>query len=68
MTQHQKILDFMDAHEWITPMECFSQLHITKLATRIGEIIRAGIPIESEWQSRVEEDGTVVRWKRYRRA
>ncbi len=47
-TQHQKIYNYMKQHGSITPMECFDKLQITKLATRIGEMRRNGIPIGSE--------------------
>ncbi len=46
MTQKEKILAYLDKEETISPMEAFSHLHITKLSTRIGEIVREdGVPI-----------------------
>lgn len=42
MTQHELILDYVNEFGSITPMEAFSELGITKLATRIGEIERGG--------------------------
>ena len=45
--QHERILQYMDVHGSITPMEAFSELGITKLSTRIGEMIASGISISS---------------------
>ena len=38
--QHERILDWMDHNGSISPMEAFEFLNITKLATRVGELIR----------------------------
>ncbi len=48
MTQHEKIYSFLSKNEYITPMDAFRYLGITKLSTRIGEMRRKGIRIESE--------------------
>lgn len=42
MTQHDKILRYLETHERITPMIAFAELGITKLATRISEMQRLG--------------------------
>jgi len=63
--QCKRILEYMREHGSITPMECFLKLRITKLATRIGEMIRSGIPIHSEWVTDMDDDGNAVRYKRY---
>ena len=42
MTQHQRILQYIDDFGSITPMEAFQDLGITKLATRVSELIRDG--------------------------
>ena len=42
MTQHERIIAYVKAHGSITPFEAFRELGITKLATRVGEIERAG--------------------------
>lgn len=47
-TQHQKIYDYMKSVGSISPMDAFRKLGITKLSTRIGEMRRKGIPIESK--------------------
>lgn len=45
MTQKEKVIAYLEKEETISPMEAFSHLNITKLATRIGEIARDGVPI-----------------------
>ena len=46
MTQKEKILAYLEKEGTISPMEAFSHLYITKLSTRIGEIVREdGVPI-----------------------
>lgn len=68
MNQHKAILDYLEAHGSITPMEAFSNLGITKLSTRISEMIRRGhkfrkIPTEGK-----NRDGEPVRYMRYEKA
>lgn len=47
MTQSERVLDYLKKYESISPMEAFSALGITKLATVISNMIRhQGIAIE----------------------
>ena len=48
MTQHERIIEYMRLFGSITPMQAFIDLGITKLSTRIGELIRDGYDIEKE--------------------
>ena len=67
--QHRRIWRYIDVHEeGITPMEAFSELFITKLSTRVGEMIRLGYPIEKVPESRVNSLGETVHYMRYRKA
>lgn len=67
--QHTRIWKYIDSHEaGITPMDAFIDLNITKLATRISEMIRLGYPIEKTPESRVNAAGETVRYMRYRKA
>ena len=68
--QHKKIMKYLDNHpEGITPYEAFANLRITKLSTRIGEIVRDGMyPIERRMESKVREDGTTEHYMRYWKA
>lgn len=67
--QHVKIWRYIDSHiDGITPMDAFVHLNITKLATRVSEMIRMGYPIEKIPESRVNAAGETVRYTRYRKA
>lgn len=48
-TQHEKILNYLRKHREITPMSAFLKLHITKLATRVGEINKPKPRIYGRW-------------------
>ena len=68
MNQHKAILDYLEAHGSITPMEAFSDLGITKLSTRISEMIRRGykfrkVPVEGKIRY-----GEPVRFMKYEMA
>lgn len=68
MNQHKAILDYLEAHGSITPMEAFSNLGITKLSTRISEMIRRGykfrkVPVEGK-----NRYGEPVRFMKYEKA
>ena len=62
MTQHDQIINYMKEHGSITPYEAFLSLGITKLATRVSEMRRAGKDIRDVWE---EEPELGKRWKRY---
>ena len=67
--QHKRIWRYIDTHDaGITPMDAFIDLQITKLATRVSEMIRLGYPIEKIPESRVNALGETVRYTRYRKA
>ena len=70
VNQRQKIKDYLDHHpEGITPYEAFVHLRITKLSTRIGEIIREGqYPIKKLMEYKIKEDGSVEHYMRYWKA
>ena len=67
MTQHERILKYIDDFGSITPMDAFMDLGITKLATRIGEITRRGHKIEKVDESGVNRYGDKTHYKRYRK-
>lgn len=46
--QQERIIDYMTRFGSITPMEAFADLGITKLATRISELIAAGYIINKQ--------------------
>lgn len=67
MTQHQQISKYLDEFGSISPMEAFMDLGITKLATRISEMIREGQKIQKEDETRLNRFGVKVTYKRYRK-
>jgi len=67
MTQHQRILQYIDDFGSITPMEAFQDLGITKLATRVSELIRDGVLIEKQQVSGKNRYGDTTHYMRYRR-
>lgn len=48
-TQRKKILEHLSQGFIMTPLDGLRVAGTMKLATRIGELIRAGYPIEKEW-------------------
>lgn len=63
--QKQRILDYMREKGTITPMTAFGELGITKLATRIGELIDDGYDIKKVWEHDVNRYGDRVHYMRY---
>ena len=68
MTQHGLILAHMDTYGSISPFEAFTEYGITKLATRVSELIRQGERITKEPAEARNRFGQTVRFMRYRRA
>lgn len=48
LSQQDLILMYLEENGSITPMQAFSDLGITKLATRVSEMRREGIQIDGE--------------------
>ena len=65
MTQREQILDYIKEFGSITPMEAFSDLGITKLATRISEMRRDGMKFNIETVKRKNRYGKPVHYARY---
>ena len=68
MTQGQRILEYIDTHGSITPMEAYEELGITKLATRISELRRDGEQIQKRYVSGTNRFGEKIQYMEYRRA
>lgn len=65
MTQHQRVIQYIEQFGSITPMQAFADLGITKLATRISEMRKSGMEFKIEMvqgKNRFEEP---VRYARY---
>lgn len=65
MTQGQRIIQYLEEKESITPMEAFSDLGITKLSTRIGELKQSGYVIGDAFIDCKNRFGEDVRCKKY---
>lgn len=67
MTQGERIIAYMDEHGTITPFEAFTELGITKLATRISELRRGGEKIEKRYVTGTNRFGEKIQYMEYRR-
>ena len=63
--QHKRIWNHMLKYGSISMIEGYEKLKITKVNTRVGEMIKLGYPIRKQRESYVGEDGKVVRYMRY---
>lgn len=68
MTQHKAIMEYIEMHGSITPMQAFSDLGITKLATRVSELIQSGHRIKKVPMLAKNRYGETVRFMRYEKA
>ena len=68
MTQAQRIRQYLDDHGSISPMEAFLNLGITKLATRISEMIRDGEKVQKVMEKGLDRYGNTVSYMRYKKA
>lgn len=65
MTQRQRILNYINENGSITPLDAFTELGITKLATRISSMIRDGYPIQKKREKSVNRYGETCYYMRY---
>ena len=65
MTQADRIYTYMQDFGSISPMEAFSDLGITKLATRISEMRRDGIEINGKLEHSRNRYGERTHYMRY---
>jgi hypothetical protein len=65
MTQREAILQYIEDFGSITPMQAFSDLGITKLATRISEMRKGGMEFKIEMISTENRYGKPVHYARY---
>lgn len=66
MTQAEKILDYMERHGSITPLEAMNNLGIMRLGARIFDLKESGIGIITETVTGKNRDGEPTRYARYR--
>lgn len=65
MTQGERIIDYMEKFGSITPMEAFTDLGITKLATRISEMTASGMEFNKKMETSTNRYGQKVHYMRY---
>ena len=65
MTQKEAILQYIADFGSITPMQAFSDLGITKLATRISEMRKNGMTFKIETVSVKNRYGKTVSYAKY---
>lgn len=65
MTQGERILNYLDEFESITPLDAFRDLGITKLATRISELKQEGYQFEQKYEKSKNRFGEPVHYMRY---
>lgn len=65
MTQREAILQYIKEFGSITPMQAFSDLGITKLATRISEMRKDGMQFKIETISTKNRYGKAVSYAKY---
>ena len=63
--QHYLIIKYLKQYRYITPMDAFNGLGITKLATRISELRRKGYTFADDWVEDTNRFGEKVRYKKY---
>lgn len=65
MTQKELVLQYIEDFGSITPMEAFSDLGITKLATRISEMKKDGMQFKIETVKSKNRYGKATHYARY---
>ena len=66
LNQKQKIVAYLEKHDSLTTFEAFTELGITKLPTRISELIRDGYRFEKKMVKSLNRDGESCEFMRYR--
>lgn len=64
-TQCQRVVDYMNEFGGITQLEALNELGVMRLASRISDLRRNGVPIRSESHSVTNRFGETCRIKRY---
>lgn len=67
MTQKERIRKYLDDFGSITKLEAMRDLGIMRLEARIWEMVRAGEPIITDWETGKNRYGDKTRYARYRR-
>ena len=65
MTQNEKILRHLEEHGTITPLDALSEYGIMRLASRISDLKRDGVPITKTIVKAKNRFGEPVRYASY---
>lgn len=65
MTQHERVIEYINTNGSITPIEATIDLGIIDLARTASAMRKKGIKIFGEWESSKNRYGESVRFKRY---
>ena len=65
MTQCERIIDYINTFGSITTLEAFTELGITRLASRIHDLTEDGFEFEREMILSRNRYGEIVHYKRY---
>lgn len=63
--QRNLILDYLKKHKTISSAQAFEFFGISKISTRIGEMIKSGVPIIKKWEKGFNRFGRKVRYMTY---
>ena len=65
MNQREKVMQYLNDFGSITPMEALSEFGIMRLAARVNELTKMGVPIVSVIEKSRNRYGQTVRYARY---
>lgn len=65
MTQNDRVLDYLQTHPFITPIEALNELGIFRLGARAFDLRKSGHPIRSYWYEIKDRNGETCRVKAY---
>lgn len=66
MTQTEMVLDYLERHGSITPLEAMNKLGIMRLGARIYDLKESGVKIITDRVSEKNRNGELVSFARYR--
>lgn len=66
MTQSERILRHLEDYQTITSAEAMQEYGIMRLASRVNDLRREGVPIVTEVVTGKNRYGEPTRWARYR--
>ncbi len=66
MTQAEKILQYLRENGSITPLDAMREFGCMRLASRICDLKRSGLPIKKEMEAAKNRYGETVHFARYK--